>query len=327
MSKLIALLGMLIAANAFAIDLGDVGKKLETTGVEGWIHGSVQGYGLYVFTVRNPADFFDFAELSLVTHDPAIRKQLDALSRHDAIRVKGAFLDNPSPQKHVKIASIELLKKYDSGFATDPYGYEAHLPDELVNATTGVFLVHSVREGGHVLVVEYKDAILPIFVQNAELSKSLYRGDVVQLSIGVQDAPTHPTHLVIREADARAVQVLQSISALHGKPASVEGPLVLFPQSPEILFNVFAVGEDAGHGLKRQYTLVNFDSPDTFTAIRTKLQAAWDRHAKDYVNGRNKLVSTRVRVRATGTFNEVDPNQANPQILLTSPDSIEVLEN
>ena len=70
---------------------------------------------------------------------------------------------------------------------------------------------------------------------------------------------------------------------------------------------------------------MNFDNPDVFTAIRTKLQAAWDKSGSAYVNGRNKLVSTKVRVRATGTFNEVDPSQANPQILLNSADSVQVI--
>ena len=94
-----------------------------------------------------------------------------------------------------------------------------------------------------------------------------------------------------------------------------------------MIFNVFAVLQELPEGLKRQYTLVNFDNPETFKKIREKLQAAWDKHTKDYVNGRNKLVSTHVRIKATGTFNEVDPNQANAQILLSTPEGIEILTN
>ncbi|MGZ3706939.1 MAG: hypothetical protein ACXVA8_13000, partial [Bdellovibrionota bacterium] len=112
---------------------------------------------------------------------------------------------------------------------------------------------------------------------------------------------------------------------LHGKPAALDGELVLFPKSPEIIFNVFALLQHLDNGLTRQYTLVNFDDPALFKKIREKLQAEWDKFPA-YVNGRNKLVSTKVRVRAKGTFNEIDPGQANPQILLKSVDDVELYE-
>jgi hypothetical protein len=63
-----------------------------------------------------------------------------------------------------------------------------------------------------------------------------------------------------------------------------------------------------------------------FETIRTKLQGAWDSAGTDAaVSGRNKLISTKVRIRATGTFNQIDPNQANAQIVLDGPDAIEIL--
>jgi hypothetical protein len=122
------------------------------------------------------------------------------------------------------------------------------------------------------------------------------------------------------------VKVLESITSLHGKPAVIEGALIMFPKSPEIIFNVFAVQQELQSGLKRQYTLVNFEDPAAFAKIREKLQAAWDKHKGETVNGRNKLVSLRIKVKATGTFNEVYPNQANPQILLKSAASVEIIE-
>src|SRR6185437_5243516 len=114
------------------------------------------------------------------------------------------------------------------------------------------------------------------------------------------------------ESSPEAVKVLDSIHAKNGKPASIEGALILFPKSPEILWNVFAVQELLPGGLTRQYTLVDFDDPKIFTRIRKKLQKAWDEYRHAYVNGRNKLVSTRIRVKAKGIFSDVDPGQANP---------------
>jgi hypothetical protein len=206
------------------------------------------------------------------------------------------------------------------------YEHEAKVPDELLNLDHATFLIHAVGGDGHIVVAEYKDVVMPIFVKNGDLTKNLFRGDVVQIHFKIQGYPNQPVHLNINEAAPQPIQVLDSIQAKNGKPASVEGALILFPKSEEIQFNVFAVQEQLQAGLSRQYTLVNFDNPDAFNQIRTKLQQAWDRHPGDYVNGRNKLVSKVIRVRATGTFNEVDPNQANAQILLASPDSIQILE-
>jgi hypothetical protein len=314
------------AHRAYAVDMKEVEKELTTTGVEGWIHGSVETQGIYVFTYRTPGNFFDYVEMSLVSDNPNMMKQFATFDRHDKVRVKGSFIaDNPSPQKHIMVGSIELITKYNQPYPVDPYQHQAKIPDDLIGKSSGTFLVHAVSGHGQVLVVEFKDVILPIFVKNGALTQSLYRGDLVQLAYKIQNYPDEPVHLNIDETAPQPVQVLQSIKALHGKPGTVEGALILFPKSPEIMFNVFAVQQLLPAGLNRQFTLVNFDNPDVFTQIRTKLQAAWDKAGSAYVNGRNKLVSLKIRVRATGTFNEVDPSQANPQILLNSADAVQIV--
>jgi len=320
-------LSLSASVSAFAVDLGFIEKQLTTTGVEGWIHGSVPAQGLYVFTYRNPQDFFDYIEMSLVTEDPAISKQLASLGRHDRIRVKGEFLKNPSPQKHIKIHSLELLQPYQNAYPAEGHSYDAKIPEDLVGKNSALFLVHAVAGDGHILVVEYKDVILPVYVKNADLAKGLFRNDLVELRFEVRDEPEQPIHLALDEKNPQAVKVVESIRSLHEKTGTLEGALILFPKSPEILFNVFAVQQELAGGLKRQFTLVNFDSPEVFEKIRQKLQGTWDRHAGAYVNGRNKLVSTKIRVKATGTFNEVSASQANPQIFLSSPDSVVLIEN
>ena len=71
---------------------------------------------------------------------------------------------------------------------------------------------------------------------------------------------------------------------------------------------------------------MNFDDTAKFTAIRNKLQAAWDSAGPDAaVSGRNKLISTQVRVRVKGIYNQIDPNQANAQIVLDGPEAIEIV--
>ncbi len=321
-------LSLVFSLNAFAVDVNEVQKLLKTTGAEGWIHGAVESQGTYAFTFRG-TDFFDYIVMSLVSTDPAMLKQLAAISRHDKVRIKGDFLPNPSPQKHILVSSIEVLKPFQQPYPVHSYDHEAKLPDDLMNKTSATFLVHAIGGDGHILVVEYKDSIVPIFVKNADLAKDLYRGDLVKLQIGLQRYPNQPVHVKLNEKSPKPIEVLEAIREIHGKPTpkeGMEGALILFPKSPEIMFNVFALKQDLPEGLSRQYTLVNFDDPAVFAKIRQKLQTAFDKYPNAYINGRNKLVSTKIRVKATGILNEVNASQANPQILLSSPDSIQIIE-
>lgn len=295
------------------------------SGVVGEIHGAYHELDLYVFTYRNPKDFFDFIEVSLIAGNSAVSSSLAGLHRHDRVRIKGQLLDNRSPQPHVELSELELVKRYESTPAMPAYTYSADIPADLRDKDSALFLVHNVGAGGRILVVEYKDVVLPIHVRRPELTQNLARNDVVRLSYEIRSDPAKPVHLRLQEDAPQPVEVVDSVMALHLKAAVVEGPLVLFPKSPQVAFNVFAVLQELPGGLRRQYTLANFESEKTFEEIRRKLQLAWDEHGSVAVSGRNKLISTGVRVRATGKFNAIDPNQANVQIVLDGPDSVEVL--
>jgi len=294
--------------------------------IEGEVHGAYPELDLYVLTYRAPDNFFDFVDVSLVAPDDDIGAALAGLKRHDRVRIEGTLLDNRSRQRHVEVDSLEVVRKYEPSPAIPEYVHEAALPEELQGSDNGLFLVHAVQENGRVLVVEHRDVVLPVFVRRPELTRGLARNDVVRLFYEIRRYPDRPVHLELADV-AQPVEVVDSVMALHGEPADVEGALVLFPRSPQVAFNVFAVLEELPGGLQRQYTLVNFESTETFAQIREKLQDAWD--AADpaaAVSGRNKLVSRSVRVRAVGTFNEIDPGQANAQIVLDGPDSIEIVQ-
>jgi hypothetical protein len=291
--------------------------------VEGEVHGAFPDLDLYVFTYRRPDNFFEFVEVSLVAPTPELRSQLATLRRHDRVRIEGAIMDNRSQQTHVELRSLEVVRKYEATPPIPSYEYQASIPDDLRGKDSELFLVHAVNAGGSVLVVEHEDVVLPVYVTRPELTRDLARNDVVRLFYEVRSRPDRPVHLQLQDIE-RPVELVESVTALHGKPASVEGPLVLFPQSPQVRFNVFAVLQGLPGNTQRQYTLVNFGDPAVFETIRTKLQTAWDAAGPDSaVSGRNKLISS--TVRATGTFNQIDPNQANAQIVLDGPDSIEIL--
>jgi len=293
--------------------------------VEGEVHGAFPALNLYVFTYRNPKDFFDYVEVSMVAGNPELAATLASLHRHDRVRIEGALIDNRSNQMHVELRSLEVVKKYEASPEMPSYDYKASIPDELRDKDNELFLVHAVNAGGTVLVVEREDVVLPVYVRRPELTRNLARNDVVRLYYEIRSRPDRPVHLQLKDIE-RPVEVVDSVMALHGMPASVEGALVLFPKSPQVLFNVFAVLQELPGNTQRQFTLANFDDPAKFAAIRKKLQDAWDAAGPQAaVSGRNKLISTKVRVRATGTYNEIDPNQANAQIVLAGPDDIQIV--
>jgi hypothetical protein len=285
--------------------------------VEGEIHGAYPELQQYVFTYREPDDFFDFVEVSLIPATPEVAEQLATLRRHDRVRIQGERAENRSAQMHVEVSAVEVVRKYEASPEVPSYEYEASIPQDLRGKDSELFLVHAVNAGGAVLVVERGDVVVPVFVRRPELTRNLARNDVVRLRYEIRERPNRPVHLELADVP-NPVEVVDAITPLHGQPADIEGPLVMFPRSPQVL-------QELPGGTRRQFTLVNFDDPAKFEAIRDKLQKAWAEAGDDaFVSGRNKLISTRVRVRAKGTFNQIDPNQANAQIILDGPEAIEI---
>ncbi len=324
---LLAALLLSPGARAGAVDIAEFETLLTSTGVVVEMHGANPALDLFAITYRSARSFFDFEQMSLVVRDAALLERLRGMQRHDRIRITGRFLPNPSAQRHVLASTIELVEEYRPGVATPDYHYAPGLLQELRGRRSATFLVHIAEREEGILVVEYRDAVLPVFLTDKRLIATLSRNDLIELRYTLQEYPDRPPHLRVDEEGNEPIRVLDAIGRKHGLPADVSGALVLFPRSPQIVENVFAVLEELPGGVNRQYTLVNLENPERFAAIREKLQAAWDRQAPaDYVNGRNKLVSRTVRVRVRGTFNQTDPGQANPQILLESADALTIVE-
>jgi hypothetical protein len=293
--------------------------------VEGEIHGAYPELEQYVFTYRAADDFFDYVEVSLIPATPEVAQRLASLRRHDRVSIEGVRAENRSAQMHVEVSALEVVTKYEASPEVPRHRHEASVPADLEGKDSELFLVHAVNAGGAVLVVERGDVVVPVYVRRPELTRGLARNDVVRLAYEIRRRPDSPVHLELADVE-RPVEVVDSITALHGQPADVEGALVLFPRSPQVRFDVFAVLQQLPGGTQRQYTLVNFEDSAKFTAIREKLANAWTAAGADAaVSGRNKLISTKVRVRAKGTFNQIDANQANAQIVLDGPEAIEIV--
>ena len=307
------------------ISLEDLENQLKGSGLQGWIHAAVNEYDQYVFTYRAPGNFFDHQEFPITTTHPEVSKFLHSAVRHDEVIIKGSFLANGAPIRHIDAEEISLVKKFDDEMPYPKYSHEAKLPEELLSKSELVGKVHAIAEGGKVLVIEYKDAIIPVVVPKPELTQGLYRNDKITLKYKVRTHPHLPAHVMVDTKQPNPLVVTDKLVAWHGKEGSITGTLVLFPKSPQVVFNVFAIQVIDDNGVKREITLVNFDDPKAFEAIRNKLQEYWDQKPQNIVNARNKYLNLNVRIKATGKFNVVDPGQANMQILLDSPESIERL--
>jgi hypothetical protein len=176
-----------------------------------------------------------------------------------------------------------------------------------------------------VLVVEYRDAVLPVFVRDKTQAASLYRGDKIRLHFKIQRHPVRPTHLVLDPKATKPIELLTPIKDQDGKPLDLEGALVYFPQSPQLRFGVYAIQVIDTDGLKLNYTLVNFEDPQVFADIRAKLESFWKANLATVENGRNCLINPQIKIRAVGRGNVMSPNQANPQILLEGVDSVSLV--
>lgn len=299
-------------------------QELETTGLIGDIHGSASPLNLAVLSIAEPGNFFNRRQFSLIAANRTVKETLNQLHRHDRVCLHGRALANPSPQPHLLIDAIEVLETW-SGLADYPeYEYTVEFPADLRNPSRLVAKVHAVAADGQVLVVEYQDGVLPIFVESPTPTiANLYRGDIVELRYRIQRRPGQPTHLQLDRNVAEPVRVLDAIAAAHETPRTLSGYLVKFPQSPQLNFDVYAIAV-ATQGIERTYTLVNFSDPDVFTAIRDQLAQLWEAHIATIEPGRNQLVNRAIALEVTGTVNVVSPEQANPQLLLNRVEDIVV---
>lgn len=306
------------------LEVTQLSQELESSGLIGRIHGAASTAQLFVMSVREPNNFFSHREFSLVPGDEATKATLSQVNRHDLICIQGDFLENPSPQKHVWVKSAEVLESWPGLGDFPPYERSAGLPAELANQTQFVGKVHAIGEGGKILVVEYKDGVLPIFVEATDYTEGLFRGDIVRLSYTLQERPQQPTHLKLNLESEQPIEVIDAIASWHQQEKTLSGKLVKFPQSPQLNFDVYAI-EVETQGIKRTFTLVNFDDIDAFTKIREQLAALWDSHVATAVSGRNMLINPDVIVEASGSINVVSPEQANPQLLLDSAEAIRLI--
>ncbi len=298
-------------------------------GLRGRVHGANQELGTYVFTWRQPGNFFHSFDFSLAPANPQVEAVLAGLERHQEVLVKGRLIRNPSSQPHLLAESVEPGKKWDPGISA---AREDPPPTDLRRALRGRrelrALVHALAEDGGMLVVEWRGQVIPVQVPpDAELREEvgkLFRGDRIEFRFAVAKQPPRPLHLALdpdRSRGREPLVVTDRIHDLHDQERTMEGELVWFPKSPVLNRAIWGLRDPDPKGdrsLDRYFTLFNFEDMKDQEKIEAALQAAWESQPGGVVNARNKYVNTRVRVRATGKINDPAPNQANPTIVTTS---------
>lgn len=309
-----------------AQDLKTIEQLLSSgQGVEGSMHAANAEQNLFVFAYTGENGFFEQVRLSLAPKSKTAYETLKTLGRHDRVRVFGKLEIN-NDQPHIEVKDIQLIQSYGNPFGQ--YSHEVKLPKDLETMNSFIGKVHAIHAGGSVVVLEYKDTVLPLVVSSGQLNqtKDLFRGDKVKVQFQIAQYPSRPTHLELKNGVTKAIEVLTPVRNEHGTIQTIEGSLVMFPQSPQIKFNVFAIQRDIGDGVALDYTLIpkSFDAA-LFKQLRDRLQEVWDKSPEAAVNGRNKWIKKSIRVRAKGTINVIDPNQANPQVFFEELKDVEVL--
>lgn len=310
------------AAVPSGIDLEVLRKLLKSTGVVGEIHAADPANRQFVFTYRDPKDFFTNVQIGMISHKEPVREFFKTMNRHDRVRITGEFIHQgeimpESPQPHIEVSGIEMIKKYESPVTVpDPrFSKTTVLPQDLESKQEADFLVHANVRNGAALVLEYKDNFVFVTVPDPKIAAHVYRNDRIHLHFKKQNHPKQPMHLEVdSSSNLSPLVVTDSIHSLHAKKYSQTGNLVRFPKSPQINRDIWAVEQKGPDGNSRTFTLVNFTKKGEQEKVDAKLKSWWDAEPNSVVDGRNKLVNTKVRIVATGIMNVVDPNQANAQM-------------
>ena len=308
------------------LEMSKLSQELNNTGLIGRIHGAANTSQMYVMSVREPSNFFSHREFSLLSTKQETTDTLKNLNRHDLVCIQGEIIANPSPQKHVALNNVRIIEPWQQPKGFEPYQRQTDLPYELKEQTSLVGKVHAIGEEGKILVVEYQEIVIPIFVSQTQYTEGLYRGDIVKLNYQIQTHPQRPVHLQLDTTVEKPLEVLDVIAAWNNQPKTLTGNLVKFPQSPQLKFDVYAMEIDT-QGIKRYFTLINFEDMAKFEKIRQKLAKIWDKNADTARSGRNMLINPMVTIKAEGIVNIISTEQANPQILLDNAGQVQQLSS
>ncbi|MCC2670797.1 MAG: hypothetical protein K0Q72_3268, partial [Armatimonadetes bacterium] len=299
------------AAQKKAVTLDELAERVGKEGLRGSMHGANHALGTYVFTWFDPADFFQSVNFSLVPANPQAASRLAELERHQEVLIKGELVRTPASQPHLRVDTVEPGKKWSPGVRVDePADRQQNLGKWLRGKKRLEVMVHAIAADGAMLAVEFRGEVVPVQVPAdtalREAVSKLYRGDRIEIRFRIAERPVTPVHLLLTPGEREnepALRVVDAIREQHGQVRTVTGKLVLFPRSPVIRRTIYGVEERGPDGLHRYFTIFNFKDLADQDRIDALLQGAWDSKTSGALDGRNKYIQTKVRVRVTGEVN------------------------
>jgi hypothetical protein len=296
----------------------DVAKALGApAGLAGTIHGfpTEDHRVTAVMSVRADNDFFNARQINLISQNDSVTELLGTLKRNDGVCVRGSVAAFGNDQIHVNVTEIAVLDLQNDPYPDlPPYEYRGPTAESLPPSGKLVGRIHAAAPG--MLLVEVVDRVMPLVVRNpASIPDGLYRFDTVEFAYEKANSTGSPVHLVLNESMNPPIKVTDSIRARNGQKTRVVGYLALFPRSPLISRDTYAINVDQ-NGIQTSYTLVNFDNPEIFEKLQRALEQAWKSDTSKISRGRNYFLNGRVSVAIEGKLNMVSPSQANPQIIV-----------
>ena len=305
-----------------AYTLDEVINAAETQGIYGLIHGADHDRKMYVISWSHPKDFFNRYNLVMAPNSRELSEKFKTLNRGDRIFIKGDVRLNRG-QGHVLVNEMKIGKRFvpKADHSAGEFTRNTELPGDLLTKDREVFYVHATDGGNTLLVLEHGDAMVPMIVKRPDLVKDVYRGDYVELAFKIDkssDNPYRPNHLFLDHEASNPVRILDAVVDLHEKEIELEGRLVMFPKSPTINRNIFAIEVPYVGKPPRYFTILpkSFEN-DNFKKLLGKIQNHWDANPQKIYKGRNKYIHLELICKAKGKGNVVSPNQANPQIFTT----------
>jgi hypothetical protein len=294
-------------------------------GLAGTIHGfPTADHGTTaVMSVRADNDFFNARQINLISQNESVSELLNTLKRNDGACIRGTIVPLGTEQIHVNVSEIAVLDLQNDPYPDlPPYEYRGPTAESLPPGGKLVARMHASAPG--MLLVEVVDRVMPLVVRNpASIPADLYRFDTVEFSYDKAQSPGSPVHLVLNESLNPPIKITDSIRAQNGKQTRVVGYLALFPRSPLISRDTYAINVDQ-NGIQTSYTLVNFDNPEIFEKLQRALEQAWKSDTSKISRGRNYFLNGRVSVAIKGKLNMVSPSQANPQIIVDDFNALKI---
>lgn len=302
-----------------------ISELLKTTGLTGLVHGSIPGSEMYVFVYGDPIRGGE--HYSLIPLNDEIKAKLENIKRHQTVTITGKLLSKGTPQQHVLTEGIKVEKKWEPQvtfkYTNQPYFTLEELKEHLKGKEEINCVVHAVLHDGKVLIINYRENILPVHITDPECTKNLRSSDKISLRYKIREHDEGPLHLSLRiEKDIPPVKVLDGIKVLSDSKEKykLEGSLVWFPKSPLLLWEVWGLRVKDSNGLIRTYSLHNLRDKKDVKKIDEILQEAWKKRDRGFILSSSSFYHPDIRVEVVGDVVHFAQNQRNPLIDLDSKD-------